>query len=95
MGGTETEDDMATPEPSKAALRQAHADQQAAQESRAGGAKQAWRDQGREIEDGMADAVERATAMGDLVEPTTLPPQRRAAQPAEDERPGAEEKPAG
>ena len=70
-------------EPGQATMRKAREDQQQADAARTTDAQQAWRDQAEEIEEGMADAVERAAAMGDHVEPSTLPPERRphAADP--------------
>ena len=64
-------------EPSAAAMQKARADQQEAERARTANAERTWRRQGRDIEEGMADAVARATAMGDHVEPSTLPPERR------------------
>lgn len=64
-------------EPSAAAMAKARADRQEAEDARTANAARVWREQGRDIEKGMADAVERAAAMGDLVEPSTLPPARR------------------
>ena len=75
---------MDAKEPSAAAMQRARTAQQQAEEARTANAARVWREQGRDIESGMADAVERAAAMGDLVEPSTLPPGRRpggAARP--------------
>lgn len=66
-----------TPEPTDETMDRARAEQEAADEARASRAEQSWHDQAGSIENGMADAVERATAMGDRVEPSTLPPDRR------------------
>jgi hypothetical protein len=64
-------------EPSAAAMQKARADQQESDRARTENVERTWRRQGRDIEEGMADAVARAAAMGDHVEPSTLPPERR------------------
>lgn len=68
---------MTLPEPTDETMDRARTEQQAADEARTTRARENWRDQADGIERGMADAVERATAMGDRVEPSTLPPDRR------------------
>ena len=79
-GGT----DMDGKEPTAAAMDKARADQQEAERARTENAERAWRQQGRDIEEGMADAVARAAAMGDHVEPSTLPPGRRPKRGPQD-----------
>ena len=82
-------------EPDEAAMRQARDDQEEADAARAAGAHPAWQEQGSEIEQGMADAVDRAAAMGDRVEPSTLPPERRPEADVGDDDPEVDaEKPA-
>jgi hypothetical protein len=46
---------------------------------------ESWQEQAEQIESDMSDAVERAQAMGDHVEPSLLPQERRPDEtPAED-----------
>jgi hypothetical protein len=49
---------------------------------------ESWQEQAEQIEADMSDAVERAQAMGDHVEPSLLPQERRTGEtPAQDRNP--------
>ena len=63
----------------------ARADQEQHADDRVARRTESWQEQAEQIENDMSDAVERAEAMGDHVEPSLLPPERRADEtPAED-----------
>ena len=74
---------MNAPQPDDTAMERAREEQRAADEARSAKAEANWRDQASRIEEGMADAVDRAAEMGDRVEPSTLPPDRRP-EPSEE-----------
>ena len=64
---------MDTKEPSDEAMDRAREEQRAADEARAEKPRRVWEAQAAEIEGIAADAVERAAAMGDKVEPIPAP----------------------
>ncbi|MFQ6172061.1 hypothetical protein ACK8HX_10670 [Oryzobacter sp. R7] len=64
---------MDTREPSDEAMERARAEQRAADEARAEKPRRMWQAQAADIEGMSADAVERAAAMGDKVEPIPAP----------------------
>ena len=77
-------------EPTADDLARARADQDRRGDERDARRTQSWHEQAEQIQDDMSDAVERAQAMGDHVEPSLLPDQRRA-----DETPARERNSAG
>ena len=72
-------------EPTADDLAKARADQEKHADDRVARRTESWQEQAEQIENDMSDAVERAQAMGDHVEPSLLPPERRPDEtPAED-----------
>ncbi len=72
-------------EPTADDLARARADQEQHADDRVARRTESWQEQAEQIENDMSDAVERAEAMGDHVEPSLLPPERRPDEtPAED-----------
>jgi hypothetical protein len=79
-------------EPTADDLARARAEREQHAHDRVAARTESWREQAERIENDMSDAVERAEAMGDHVEPSLLPPERRTGEtPAEDR--GAAEDP--
>jgi len=71
-------------EPTADDLARARAEQEQHADDRVARRTESWEEQAEQIEKDMSDAVERAQAMGDHVEPSLLPPERRADEtPAE------------
>src|SRR4051794_9080749 len=72
-------------EPTRDDLERAHEAQRRAEDEKAEAVRRRTQEQAAQIESDMSDAVERAQAMGDRVEPSLLPPERRPDEtPAED-----------
>jgi len=76
---------MDAKEPTADDLARARAELEGQGEDRVARRTESWQEQAEQIESDMSDAVERAQAMGDRVEPSLLPQERRADEtPAED-----------
>jgi hypothetical protein len=73
-------------EPTEGDMARAHEAQRAAAEDKAEAVRRRTQEQAAQIESDMSDAVERAQAMGDRVEPSLLPPERRPDETPVEER---------
>jgi gas vesicle protein len=73
-------------EPTADDLARARADQEQHADDRVARRTEAWQEQAEQIENDMSDAVERAQAMGDRVEPSLLPSDRRGDETAAEDR---------
>jgi hypothetical protein len=72
-------------EPTAEDLARARTEHEQQADDRVAQRTESWHEQAEQIENDMSDAVERAQAMGDHVEPSLLPPERRPDEtPAQD-----------
>ena len=72
-------------EPTAGDLAKARAEQERGGDDKVARRTESWQEQAEQIENDMSDAVERAEAMGDHVEPSLLPQERRPGEtPSED-----------
>ena len=80
---------MDTREPTADDLARARAEHEQHADDRVARRTESWQEQADQIENDMSDAVERAQAMGDRVEPSLLPPERRPGETPAEERDSA------
>ena len=72
-------------EPTAGDLARARTEQEQGGDDQVARRTESWQEQAEQIENDMSDAVERAEAMGDHVEPSLLPQERRPGEtPSED-----------
>ena len=72
-------------EPTAGDLARARTEQERGGDDQVARRTESWQEQAEQIENDMSDAVERAEAMGDHVEPSLLPQERRPGEtPSED-----------
>ena len=72
-------------EPSAEDIARARAEQEQQADDKVAQRTESWQQQAEQIEKDMSDAVERAEAMGDRVEPSLVPPEPLPGEtPAED-----------
>ena len=73
-------------EPTADDLARARAEQEQQADDRVARRTESWEEQAEQIASDMSDAVERAQAMGDHVEPSLVPRERRAGETPADDR---------